>query len=205
MDIKYTLTQFITHKKSEVKIMFTDIWTERLHIRKMVVSDSPSLFQIWSEPEVTRYMNIENFTNECEAIDIIGQLDKLANKNKAIRYSIIELKSNEIIGSCGFNYIDHENLKTEIGYDLRKKSWGKGYAQEAISALLDYAFHTLHLYRVEAKVEPDNIKSIKVLQKLNFVFEGTLRKTEKLKDRFIDINIYSRLRTDERIRQSQKQ
>ncbi|MFP3918596.1 GNAT family protein [Lysinibacillus telephonicus] len=176
--------------------MITDLYTERLHLRKMDVSDSQTLFKIWSDPDVTKFMNIENFHHESQATEIITYLDQLASENKAIRYSIIELESNEIIGSCGYNSLDFENDKTEIGYDIAKNYWGKGYAPEAISTLLNYAFNSLNLNRVEAKVEPENLNSIKVLQKLNFTFEGTLRKAEKSKGRYVDLNIFSKLKTD---------
>lgn len=174
----------------------TQLQTERLALRKMKASDSASLFQIWSDPEVTKYMNIDNFTAESQALEMIEILDKLAMENKAIRYAIIELQSNRIIGSCGYNMLDFTNSKAEIGYEISKQYWGKGYAQEAIRALLDYAFSALQLVRIEAKVEPENINSIRVLQKLNFTFEGTMRKCEKSKETLIDLSIYSKLITD---------
>ncbi|WP_234534482.1 GNAT family N-acetyltransferase [Paenibacillus pseudetheri] len=181
----------------EVKIMLTtELHTERLHLRKMKVSDSPSLFKVWSDPEVTEFMNIDCFTDESQAKDMIKFLDEFSLENKAIRFSIIEMESNEIIGSCGFNSLDFENEKAEIGYDIARAFWGRGYASEAISALLDYAFSTLKLNRIEGKVEPENVNSVKVLQKLNFMFEGTLRRYERVNGKFININMYSKLITD---------
>ncbi len=177
-------------------MLTTELHTERLHLRKMKVSDSPSLFKIWSDPEVTKFMNINCFTDENQAKDMIKLLDEFSQDNKAIRFSIIEMDSNEIIGSCGFNFLDYENAKAEIGYDIAKAFWGRGYASEAICALLDYAFSSLKLNRIEAKVEPENVKSVKVLQKLNFTFEGTLRQSERVDGRFNDLNMYSKLITD---------
>ncbi len=177
-------------------MLTTELHTERLHLRKMKVSDSPCLLKIWSDPEVTKFMNIGNFTDENQAKDMIKLLDEFSLDNKAIRFSIIEMESNEIIGSCGFNSLDFENEKAEIGYDIARAFWGSGYASEAISALLDYAFSTLKLNRIEAKVEPENVNSVKVLQKLNFMFEGTLRRYERVNGKFININMYSKLITD---------
>ncbi|WP_313891511.1 GNAT family protein [Psychrobacillus sp.] len=176
--------------------MIKEITTQRLYLRKMDVLDSPSLFKIWSDPDVTKFMNIATFTHENQAREMIEILEELVHANKAIRFSMIELKSNEIIGTCGFNSIDFENAKAEIGYDIAKANWGLGYAPEGIHALLSYAFETLELNRIEAKVEPANMNSIKVLQKLNFTFEGTLRQYEKSKANYIDINMYSLLKTD---------
>ncbi|WP_068614052.1 GNAT family N-acetyltransferase [Paenibacillus tuaregi] len=176
--------------------MILELHTNRLMLRKMELSDSARLFEIWSDPEVTRFMNIEPFTNEDQAKQMIALLDNLAKENQAIRYSIIESESNTIIGSCGFNALDFENAKAEIGYDLHKDYWGKGYIPEALSCLIEYAFHGLNLHRIEAKVEPENVNSIKVLKKLHFTYEGTLRQSEKSKGKFTDLNLYSLLATD---------
>ncbi|KMY49548.1 GNAT family N-acetyltransferase [Peribacillus loiseleuriae] len=177
--------------------MITDLLrTERLYLRKMTEADSPCLFNIWSNPDVTKFMNIENFSDENQAKEMIDFLNELSAQNKAMRYTIIEAKTNQIIGSCGFNTLDYENIKAEIGYDLDSTFWGLGYGTEAVSCLLEYAFEHLNFIRIEAKVEPENLNSIRVLQKLGFTFEGTLRKSQKSKDRFIDLNIYSKLKTD---------
>ncbi|KIL74959.1 GNAT family N-acetyltransferase [Bacillus badius] len=176
--------------------MIKNLYTQRLHLRKMTVADSSSLFDIWSDPDVTRFMNIDRFTNEDQAKEIITYLDALSKDNQAIRFSIIELTSNRIIGSCGYNSLDFQNAKAEIGYDIAKAHWGNGYAPEAILSLVEYAFNSLNLHRIEAKVEPENLNSIKVLEKLNFTFEGTLRQCEKVKETFIDLSVYSRLKTD---------
>lgn len=176
--------------------MIKELSTERLFLRKMKASDSESLYKIWSDPEVTKYMNIDSFTDKSQAKDMIDLLDKLSQENKAVRYSIIEKKSNKIIGSCGYNSLDFENSKVEVGYDISKTYWGNGFAPEAILSLVDYAFNSLNINRIEAKVEPENINSIKVLQKLNFTLEGTMRKCEKSKGKFINLSIYSKLITD---------
>ncbi|MBE1553526.1 GNAT family N-acetyltransferase [Sporosarcina limicola] len=176
--------------------MITELHTERLYLRKMKESDSSSLFTIWSDPDVTKFMNISSFTDENQAKDMINLLNELSQDNKAARFTIIELESNEIIGSCGYNSLDFENAKAEIGYDIARAFWGRGYATEAIYSLLDYAFTSLELNRIEAKVEPENVNSIKLLRKLNFIFEGTLRQSERSKGKFIDLTIYSKLRTD---------
>ncbi|NUU64146.1 GNAT family N-acetyltransferase [Paenibacillus agri] len=176
--------------------MITVLETERLHLRKMDVSDSSSLFKIWSDPEVTKFMNVSCFTDEHQAIEMINLLDDLSQDLKAIRFSIINKESNEIIGSCGYNSLDFENEKAEIGYDIAKSFWGKGYASEALSSLLDYAFSSLKLNRIEAKVDPQNVNSIKLLQKLNFTFEGTLRQYERVDGKFNDLNVYSKLILD---------
>ena len=174
--------------------MIEQIYTKRLYLRKMKMADAHSLFKIWSDPEVTKFMNIINFTHEEQAKKMIELFDQFTEECKAIRLTIIEKESNEIIGSCGFNSFDLKSATTEIGYDLAKPYWGKGYAPESILALIDYAFTTLDINRIEAKVAPGNINSIKVLEKLNFTFEGTFQEYEESKESSYDINVYSLLK-----------
>ncbi|WP_019392719.1 GNAT family N-acetyltransferase [Priestia filamentosa] len=176
--------------------MISELYTKRLYLRRLKESDSSTLFKIWSDPVVTKHMNISHFMEEKQAKDMITFLNTLAYENKAARFTIIELASNKIIGSCGYNTLDFAHSKSEIGYELSKAFWGKGYASEAISGLLKYAFEDLGLNRIEAKVEPQNTNSIKTLQRLNFTLEGTLRQAEKSKGKFVDLNLYSRLKTD---------
>ncbi|MDX8044412.1 GNAT family protein [Gracilibacillus sp. S3-1-1] len=173
--------------------MIQHLHTNRLALKQISKADAESLFEIWSDPEVTQFMNIDNFTTVNQAEEMIVFLNQLTEECKAIRYSIIDRESNKIIGSCGFNTLDFENKKAEIGYDIAKKYWGKGYAPEAITALVDHAFQTLKLHRIEAKIEPANTNSIKVVEKLMFTYEGTLRQSEKSKGRFIDLHMYARL------------
>ncbi|MEK4968781.1 GNAT family protein [Cytobacillus sp. FSL R7-0696] len=176
--------------------MIKKLNTPRLLFKKMDVLDSAELFQIWSDPEVTKFMNIESFNNENQVKEMILLFDKLSKNDEAIRYTLIELKSNQIIGTCGFNYIDFENAKAEIGYDLNKIYWGQGFAKEAITCLIQHAFNVLNLNRIEAKIEPENTNSIQLIEKLNFTYEGTLRQSEKSKGRYIDLKIYSKLASD---------
>ncbi|GAA0313965.1 GNAT family protein [Oceanobacillus sp. FSL W7-1281] len=176
--------------------MKEELFTKRLVLRKMQTSDANALFHIWSDPAVAAFMNISAFTHESQAIEMINTLNELAETNQAIRYSVIDLKSQEIIGSCGFNAINLENARVEIGYDIAKAHWGNGYAPESIQVLIHEAFENLGINRIEAKVEPANVNSVKVLKKLGFSFEGTLRQYEKVNKGFVDIQMYSLLKSD---------
>lgn len=176
--------------------MNTNLQTERLYLRQIQISDAPYLFAFWSDPIVTEFMNIEPFQCIEEAEEMILVLNKLALKNKAIRYTILLKGTNKIIGSCGYNCIDKNNARAEIGYELGKDFWGKGYASEAILTLMKEGFNERKLNRIEAKVEPQNSKSIKVLEKLGFFFEGTLRQYEKSDGAFVDLYMYSKLKKE---------
>lgn len=174
----------------------TIIETSNLQLKPVELNDAPSLFAYWSDPVVSKYMNIEAFTDITQAEQMILLLQKLCLEKTACRWTIFLKSTGQIIGSCGFNYFDFENERAEIGYDLGYPFWGNGYVPEALQSLISFGFHDLGLNRIEAKVEPENINSIKVLKKLHFVEEGTLRQYEKAKGKLVDLSMFSVLRTD---------
>ncbi|HZG16421.1 MAG TPA: GNAT family protein [Candidatus Bathyarchaeia archaeon] len=172
------------------------ITTERLQLKPIHVEDAKGLYAIWSDSKVTRHMNIAAFTDVKQAEEMIALLQELGQEGKACRWTI-QLKPNDlIIGSCGFNYLDFENERAEIGYELGYPYWGYGYITEALHALLAFGFQELGLNRIEAKVEPENTNSVKVLKKLRFVEEGLLRQYEKSKGVLVDLHMFSLLRSE---------
>lgn len=168
------------------------ISTERLLIKKVSLNDADSLFKVWSNDAVTKYMNIDSMTDASHAEDMIKFFIAADHNNEANRMGIF-LKENEevAIGSCGFNYIDFENDRVEIGYELHSDYWRKGYMKEALKALIYYVFETYNVNRIEAKVDVDNIPSQKLLENIGFEFEGVLRGYEKQQSQYIDIMMYS--------------
>ncbi|MDD3214683.1 MAG: GNAT family protein [Eubacteriales bacterium] len=92
-------------------------------------------------------------------------------------WAIVEKKGGRVIGSVGLHpdrKRDVENAKM-IGYALGEKYWGRGYATEAASAVLRYAFESLECPIVSAYHYPHNARSKRVIKKLGFSTEGTLR------------------------------
>ncbi len=71
---------------------------------------------------------------------------------------------------AGLKYLD-DWQEVDLGYRLLPKYWGLGLATEASRACIDYGFHTLRLPRILGLVDPENVRSVRVLQKLGFVFD----------------------------------
>lgn len=165
---------------------------KQIHLRPISVSDAPTLFQFWSDPDVTAFMNINPMQSVEQAEEMILYLTQLEH---AGRYTIV-LEDDTIVGSCGFNYIDAVNQRGEIGYEIGKDFWRKGYMSQALQALIEEGFHTLKLHRIEAKVEPGNVPSRLLLKKAGFHEEGILRHYEKLNGVFLDMVMYSLLHSD---------
>jgi ribosomal-protein-serine acetyltransferase len=102
----------------------------------------------------------------------------------------------EFAGIIGLKDTDWVNRKTEIGYWLTKDMQGKGIITSCAEKLIRYAFKIQKLNRIQIKVAEKNHKSASIPIKLNFKFEGTERQGELHKNKFLDLRIYSLLKSD---------
>lgn len=99
-------------------------------------------------------------------------------------------------GQIGYNVIDWQNRRTEIGYWLAASFQGKGIMTRACRALIDHAFGGLSLNRVEINCAVGNERSRMIPERLGFTLEGVLRQGEWLHDSFHDLVVYSMLASE---------
>jgi ribosomal-protein-serine acetyltransferase len=102
----------------------------------------------------------------------------------------------QLVGTIGNHRIDWRNGATSIGYWLGEAYQGRGLMTRACRALVDHAFGTLRLHRVEIRAATGNWRSRAIPQRLGFREEGILRDGEWLYDHYVDLVIYSRLSSD---------
>ncbi|WP_300669121.1 GNAT family protein [Soonwooa sp.] len=174
---------------------FPILTTERLVLRELKVSDAEALFSYFSKDEVTIYYDLYTFTSVEEADDLIKTWQERWQKKDTIRWAIC-LKNNpeKLIGTCGFHNFSPPNFRAEIGYELHPDFWQKGLMTEAIACILNFGFETLQLHRIEAFIDPENISSRKLLEKVKLQSEGILRDYFFEKERFVDAEIFALLK-----------
>jgi len=108
-----------------------------------------------------------------------------------------ERSGGPVIGLVNYHHRENWNNRLEIGFALRRSSWGKGFMREAIAALLDHCFGALDIHRVEATVNPDNQAAIRLLEALKFRFEGgPMRARQRVGGEFRDLSMYGLLRPE---------
>lgn len=147
------------------------IETKRLILRVPLLEDAQSLFELNSDPDVVRYTGDTAFNSIIEVHHLLrDRIWPQQEKYKMTRL-IVTLKEGTFLGWCGLKYFPETN-EVDLGYRFMKKYWGKGYATEASIASLEYGFNELNLKRIIAKAMPDNVGSIKVMQKLGMTFRG---------------------------------
>jgi ribosomal-protein-alanine N-acetyltransferase len=78
-------------------------------------------------------------------------------------------ETGELIGDCGLvNQTIDGTIEVEIGYHINKKYWAKGFASEAARACKEYGFHHLGFKKLISIIDPRNIASIRVVEKIGF-------------------------------------
>ncbi len=99
-------------------------------------------------------------------------------------------------GLIGFKNTDKLNKRTGIGYWLSEKFQTKGIISQSVAKLIEFAFQKLDMHRVEIKCARGNASGLKIPQRLAFSFEGIERDGEFLNGNFVDLEVYSKLKTD---------
>ncbi len=116
---------------------------------------------------------------------------------KFLTFQLQYKESMEIIGWCGYHtwYIEHQ--RAEIGYALNdNRLKGKGLMFEAIEKVIEYGFSEMNLNRIEAFIGPDNVPSLKLIEKMNFKKEGQLRQHYFKNNQLEDSLVFSLLKDD---------
>lgn len=178
------------------KSAFPTIATARLSLRELAPADAAVLHECWSDKAVTEYMVLDAFTNVETSARMIGLLAGLAGTEAGIRWAIALKDCGKVIGTCGFHNVKAEHSRAEMGYEMGKEYWGRGLMAEALQAILRHGYEVMNLNRVEAFVNVGNSRSVRVLERLGFKLDGTLREYEYARGRFVDQHCFSLLRGD---------
>ncbi|MFC3032057.1 GNAT family N-acetyltransferase [Pseudoalteromonas fenneropenaei] len=171
----------------------TKIETERLILKTLVEEDAKELFAIFSDHEVMKYWNTKPWTAIDEAKSFIAKSLEATHSNTEVILGIYLKNTGQLLGKIMlFNY-EKESRRAEIGFGVGRNFWGQGIVFEAGNALIEYAFNTLKLRRIEAEIDPDNISSGKALERLGFEKEGHLRQRWEVNGVVSDSALYGLL------------
>jgi len=143
------------------------IETKHLHLRLLTHDDLEYIAGLHSDPEVRRFFpdgtqNIEQTKARMDSLIDFYQKQGLPNFVMFLKASM------EFVGRCGFGLIDTGEI--EVGYLLHKKFWGKGYASEALAALIEWANQNIKTESIIAFAPEEHLASQRVMQKCGMQF-----------------------------------
>lgn len=170
------------------------IKTDRLVIRILEMKDKDDFFRYRSMPEIYKYQSWRP--------KHIDEIEEFINENLLISPNTINtwlqlavcLIDGQIIGDIGIHFLEDDQI--EIGYTLSPEYHGNGYAYEAVKAVIHYAFYELKKHRIAASVDPENLRSIKLLEKIGFRKEAHFVKSFRMDDQWFDDCIYAILENE---------
>ena len=149
--------------------------TARLRLRPFEDDDAEDLYALHRNATVLRYWDAPPWTDPARAQRFITVSRQLADEGSGARLAVNRVRDGAFLGWCSLSRWNAGYRSAALGYCYGEAAWGHGYATEAAAAVLQWGYATLDLNRVQAETDTRNLASARVLAKLGFVREGTLR------------------------------
>ena len=153
---------------------FPVLATERLTLRRCLLSDAKDILVFRGDPMVQRY-NGPVFETEDEVQALIGEIHDEFDRETGIGWAVALRDTDRVVGLFGYHDWNRFHRRAQIGYDLARAYWGQRVATEALRAMLDFGFERMDLNRVGAHTIADNYESVRLLERIGFRREGTRR------------------------------
>lgn len=172
------------------------IETERLILRRYKETDIDAIYEIITDKRLTEYISYPSYTKEQE-LECIKKWISNADENKKEKW-VIELKhTQEVVGKIDVNTVNEKNNYCNVGYTIRYKYWGNGYAAEALKAVSEHLLNNSGYYLIECSCNENNIASVKTMKKAGFKKDGYIANRRINKDgTYSGIEYYSKTKKD---------
>jgi len=146
--------------------------TDRLHLRHLIMDDLNDLFVLYSDPEIRRYFpeGVKNLEETKEELE--WHMNGHPTYPELGLWATIHKETGKFIGRCGLlPWEIDDRLEVEIAYLLDKSFWHQGLATEAAQGILKYGFEKLNLSRLICLMDPENIPSQRVAERIGMTLE----------------------------------
>lgn len=170
--------------------------SDRLLLRPVNSNDKDEIFNYRSDREANKYQGwIPKTPGDVDSF--ITTIAKQINEPGTwFQFSIIEKKTNLLIGDLGVHFWDKENKQVEIGCTLNRRFQKNGYATESVRLIIDYLFTELKKHRIIASVDPQNLNSIRLVERIGFRKEAHFVESLFVNGEWVDDLIYSLIEKD---------
>lgn len=178
---------------------FPVLKTNRLTLREIRPEDAKRIYAMRSNGRVNQFIARPQMQKEEDALSLAERTIAAYNNKQAIGWAGLLRENNAIIGTCGFNMIDMNNLRAEIGGEMATENWGKHIAIEAVLAIIQFGLFKMNLHSIEAKVAPDNRGAIFLMEQIGFVKEAHYKDRIYFNGKFMDMAVYTLIKGNERL------
>ena len=167
-----------------------------VYLRQLNSADAPYVYVYSQNPLIYEFMPWGAPESVDDVRAFITEAMHRSDLELGSDFGIHRIKDDLLLGVVSLADISRRHRSAEIGYWLAKKFWNNGYMYQGQVLLLRYAFEELELHRLQAKVSPRNLQSIRSLQRLGFTLEGTMREDAWWKGAYHTHQTWSLLSTD---------
>lgn len=181
---------------SSIYTQWDGMSTPLLAFRKLSMNDAEALFHYASDPEVTKYVIFPTHQSLEDTRAFIQLNLEKYEKGQVACWAVTLKDTGALVGTADFCWWSLEQRKAEVGFCFAKEHWGKGYASEALMALIKFGFTYMDLNRIEARCFDENKASARVMEKAGMKHEGFMRDLIYIKGRFWSIHQHAILKED---------
>ncbi len=175
---------------------FPILETDRIILRNLNEKDADKVFEFNSSLEMLKYVPRDPYIKIEEGIEKTKSFIKGFEDKNAIWWAFVlktEKSLDKLIGYGGLFDINIEVNKAELGYGLLKEYWGQGIISEVVKKIVNFGICEMDLHKVYAYIEPANIPSIKIVERLEFKKEGMLIDDVFARNKYFDMSVYALL------------
>ena len=172
--------------------------TNQVILKPTTKDDFDCFRACYSNLQVRRLFSLSAPKSEAESKETFEKLLSMQDQKYYFMFTIIHKKTNKKIGDFNIHAIEKNSSRVDIGYALLPEYWNKGIMTEVLKMVFKYLFEEIHLHKVCAYTNAENIASRQVLEKCGFRLEGTLKEHNHYfhLDRFCDEMKYGLLRKE---------
>lgn len=171
-----------------------ELKTERLILRPITENDITAIFNYRSDSVTNVYQGWIPKSID----DVRGFLKRISSEininDTWFQFAIVEAESTEIIGDLGIHFLEDE--QAEIGCTLKKERQGEGFATEALKLVIDFLFNKLNKHRIIGSIDPRNVRSIKLVERLRFRKEAHFKESLLINGEWVDDIVYAILKKE---------
>jgi [ribosomal protein S5]-alanine N-acetyltransferase len=175
---------------------FPILKSKRLTLRRITEKDIESIYNMRVNDRINAFIARQAMDHVDGAKALVKKVSDAYENKTGIGWAG-ELRDDQTsIGTCGFNRIDYDNNRAELGGELSVEFWGKHIAAEAVEAIVSFGLMEMNLHAIEAYMSPSNRGAIYLLEKLGFKKEAHFKEKVFFKNEYLDIVVYTLLKSD---------
>lgn len=182
-----------------VKLLRVPLEAERVTLSPISTKDAAAFFDAVDESRQALapwlpWVHLNNSLQDSERYAQASERDW--DTGSAVRFFVKLRATRRLIGVVSLENCSSMHRVCQLGYWLHTSSWGQGLATEAARRVLDFAFLDMNANRVACAAGTENLRSLKVIERIGFQFEGVARQAEWVQGRSINHAVYALLRSD---------